>query len=171
MAIPKEVLPGFPKVRIVRDGDQVVVAARGTPIRETSSHVRVCQFVMPALHEDPVVTALCNNENSKNKLVFTVYAVSVQHDMPVKGFTLVGVHLVWADANWKGTPDPDDSRYLDSISTTVHLHVVGRLAKPHGAKPHGAKPPAAKPVARKAAKKKPARRKPGARLAARGRAV
>ena len=161
MAIPKEVLPGFPKVRIVRDGDQVVLAARGTPIRETSSHVRVCQFVMPALHEDPVVTALCHNENSKNKLVFTVYAVSVQHDMPVKGFTLVGVHLVWADANWKGTPDLDDSRYLDSISTTVHLHVVGRLAKP----------PAAKAVARKAAKKKPARRKRGARLAARGRAV
>ncbi len=166
MAIPKEVLPGFPKVRIVRDGDQVVVAARGTPIRETSSHVRACQFVMPALHEDPVVTALCHNENSKNKLVFTVYAVSVQHDMPAKGFTLVGVHLVWADANWKGTPDPDDSRYLDSISTTVHLHVVGRLAKPHGAKPLGAKA-----VARKAAKKKPARRKRGARLAAASRAV
>jgi hypothetical protein len=104
------------------------------------SPVEIHHRELPALHEDPMVTALCHNENSKNKLVFTVYAVSIQHDMPAKGFTLVGVHTVWADANWKGAPGPEESRYLGSVSTTVHSTVIGQLAKPRGAKSVAKKP-------------------------------
>lgn len=164
MAGRKDAPEGYPEVHVVGDGETVTLAARGNATEETDAHVRSCAFSLPSLRGDPVITAFCANENSTNNQEFTVYHVNVVPDA-LAGRTLFVVRLVWSRAGIQEITD--HVRYhLRNIVTTAHLHVVGRLAKPHGAKPRGAKA-----VARKAAKKKPARRKPGARLAARGRAV
>ncbi|MBM3478367.1 MAG: hypothetical protein FJX69_04025 [Alphaproteobacteria bacterium] len=165
MAGRKDAPKGFPEVHVVGDGETVLLAARGNATEETDAHVRSCAFSLPSLLGDPVITAFCANENSTNTQEFTVYHVNVVRDAPARGRTLFVVRLVWSRAGIHEITE--QVRYhLRNIVTTAHLHVVGRLAKPHGAKPHGAKA-----VARKAAKKNPARRKRGARLAARGRAV
>jgi len=165
MAGRKDAPKGFPEVHVVGDGETVLLAARGNATEETDAHVRRCAFSLPSLLGDPVITALCANENSTNTQEFTVYHVNVVRDAPARGRTLFVVRLVWSRAGIHEITDQVRD-HLRNIVTTAHLHVVGRLAKPHGAKPHGAKA-----VARKAAKKNPARRKRGARLAARGRAV
>ena len=61
--------------------------------------------------------------------------------MPANMRRAVQAGTTWpADANWKGAPGPEESRYLGSVSTTVHSTVIGQLAKPRGAKSVAKKP-------------------------------
>ena len=48
--------------------------------------------------------------------------------MPANMRRAVQAGTTWpADANWKGAPGPEESRYLGSVSTTVHSTVIGQL--------------------------------------------